>query len=359
MAGGDQIIPPPVCVAVLNHKSRDGFVDYAHGPRKYVPGTHPPINYHAYAAATRGAFFDKATDVIEQKDRFDAVLVLIRSRTWVTLDAVKQLKEAGMKVLVSWKESGPYQITKQLSSSTKALQGYQEILMLADGILSPTRVTPPRWGWISSEEFWRKTRFVPTPYPLEYPEWDFSVPLNERKGLMVGTREFFTPTQNHLRALARSATLAGQLKIPVTVVNADGRKGRELLRNLEESFPEASLHIIEGKLPYDQYLKLISSHRVVFQLDRSVVPGQVAGDALLARTLCAGGNSAIEEEAFPDFCDGRTADLQAVYKKIADVFQDDAIYEHEVKMTQRLAFETVSYGAVADRLKKFIDELDV
>ncbi len=358
MAGGDdQILPPPVCLAVLNPKGRDRFLDYAHGPGKYEPGTHPPINFHAYAAATRGAFFDSVDDLLQQKERFDAVLVLIRQRCWISLDAVKTLKAAGVTVLVSWKESGPYQITEQLSGSLKALQAYQEILMQADGILSPTRVTPPRWGWISSDEFWRKMRFVPTPYPLEYKEWDFSVPIAGRKGLMVGTREFFTPTRNHLRALARSATLAAQLKIPVTVVNADRAKGRRILSQLEESFPEASLNVIEGRLPYDQYLKLISSHRLVFQLDRSVVPGQVAGDALLARTLCAGGNSAIEEEAFPDFCDGRTKDLQAVYQRIAEVFTYDSIYEQEVKKSQQLAFERVSFGSVARQIREFIDHL--
>ena len=357
MAGSQQVLPPPACLAVLNPKGRDPHLDYAKGPGKYQPRTHPPINFHAYAAATRGAFFDSARAVIAEKDRFDAVLVLIRRRCWISLDALKELKEAGLTVLVAWKECGPYQVAEQLGASMKALEAYQEILAKADGILSPTSVTPPRWGWISSEEFWRKMRFVPTPYPLEYPEWDFSVPLSQRHGIMVGTREFFNPTRNHFRTLARSATLASQLKVPVTVINADGKKGRKILAQLEESFPEASLRIIDGRRPYSDYLKLISSHRLIFHLDRSVVPGQVAGDALLGRTLCAGGNSANEELAFPDFCDGRTKDLQAVYERIAEIFRHDDIYEQEVRKSQDLAMETLSFGAVAQQLRDFIDSI--
>lgn len=141
--------PTPVRLAVLNPGGRDPFVDYADGPGVITPGVHAPINFHAYAAATRGAFFDSTEAVLKAGPRFTAVLVLIRRRVWISLQAVRRLKAAGHTVLVAWKECGPYQITEQLRSS-RVLESYQEILSLADGILSPTVAPPPRWGWMTA-----------------------------------------------------------------------------------------------------------------------------------------------------------------------------------------------------------------
>ena len=116
----DELSPQPtpeICLAVLNPKGRDKFVDFAGGPGDYRPGVHPPINYHSYAAATRGAFFDSTESVLKNRDRFDAVLVLIRHRVGISLEAIRKLKTENLTVLAAWKECGPYQITEQLSSS--------------------------------------------------------------------------------------------------------------------------------------------------------------------------------------------------------------------------------------------------
>ena len=344
---------PPICLAVLNPLGRDPYLDYADGPGAYRPDLHPPINFHAYAAATRGAFFDSADEVLKASSRFDAVLVLIRRRVWITLKAVRKLKEAGLTVLVSWKESGPYQITEQLHSS-RALDAYQEVLSLADGILSPTMAPPPRWGWITASEFKEKLRFVPTPYLIEFPEWDFSIAPEKRRGLLVGTREFFAPTRNHLRALDLSAHLSQRIGCPVTVVNGDGRKGLKMLRQLEASFAEGSLRIEKRTLPYDQYLKLLARHRVVFQVDRSAVPGQVGGDALLCRSICAGGNSAIEKIAFPDLSDDGSGSVDAVCDKIQQLFDDKDAYAAAIASSQEKARDSVSYTAVAGQLAEMV-----
>jgi hypothetical protein len=50
---------PPVCLAVLNPKGRDPYLDYSRGPDSYQRGVHAPINFHAYAAATNGAFLTR------------------------------------------------------------------------------------------------------------------------------------------------------------------------------------------------------------------------------------------------------------------------------------------------------------
>lgn len=345
-----------ICLAVLNPEGRDPAIDYIDGPGDYQAGQHPPINFHAYAAATRGKFFNSVNEVL-QDDRFDVVLVLIRRRVGISLKAVKALKNKGRKVWVAWKEAGPYQITAQLRSS-KILSYYQEILDLADGVLSPCSVLPPRWGWISAENFASKTRFIPTPYPVEFPQWDFSIPIEKRQGVMIGTREFFEPVRNHLRTLAEAARLCAQTGEKVTVINGDKSAGRKILRQLEESFPESKLRIIDRPLAYDAYLRLMAAHRLVFQLDRGSIPGQVAGDALLCRTLCAGGNSAIEELTYPDLCDDSRLSLSEALEKISKVLANPNDYQKAVKTSQAHAADRISYASVALQLTDFNDDLN-
>ncbi len=345
----------PICLAVLNPGGHDPLIDYADGPGRPDDGGHPPVNYHAYAACTRGVFSDSTRAVLAQRERFDAVIVLIRARVSVSLRAMQELKKAGFTVLAAWKEAGPYQIADQLRSS-RSLAAYQDILTLADGVISPTAVPPPRWGWLRVEEFERKTRFIPTPYPVEFPEWNFSRPDSERAGIMVGTRQFFVPTRNHLQTLSRVAVMAEELAVPVTVINGDKRKGRVLLRQLELSFPESRLRV-HGPLGYERYLRLMAKHRLVYQLDRSYVPGQVAGDAALCRTLCAGGNSALEGVIFPDLADDGSGALAAIDERIATLMTDERAYGNAVEDANRRAAEMASYGVVARQLSVFVAEL--
>ena len=345
-------------LAVLNPGGRDRAISYAGGPGTpqecAAAGIHPPINYHAYAAATRGDFLGSTKAALNGDH--DAVLVLIQRRVGTSLKAVADLKAEGRTVLVAWKEAGPYQITQQLGSS-KLLDDYQEILSLADGVLSPCSVLPPRWGWISAEEFAHKTRYIPTPYPLEFEPWNFSRPTAERHGIFIGTREFFTATRSHLRALAESATLASDLGVPVTVINGDKKAGRRILRHLETSFPEGRLRIASKPLPYIKYLELIARHRLVFQLDRGAVPGQVAGDSLMCRTLCAGGNTAIERLTFTDLAEDSTGSLRDLFGKIRTLMSDDDAYEQAVKDSQAAGAEKLSFGAVAGQLANFVAEI--
>lgn len=349
-------IESPICLAVLNPGGRDAPVDYASGPGSPDAPGHPPVNFHGYAAATKGAFFDRVGAVLAQADRFDAVLVLIRSRLGASLRAVRQLRSAGLPVLVSWKEAGPGQIAAQLRTR-RSLQLYAEILDRADGVLSPTTVLPPWWGSRPVESFARKTRFLPTPYPVEYPEWDFQVDPADREGILLGTRQFLVPARNHQLALSRSAALAEDLDIPVTVINGDKRTGRGLLDEWSRGFPGSRLRVIDRPLRYDRYLALMASHRVVFQLDRSHVPGQVAGDAALCRTLCVGGNSALETVVFPEWADDGSGKIEASVDRIRELFRDPHAYRQALTRAETLAKEKAGYRAVAEQLAAFLGDL--
>src|SRR5438067_1534448 len=113
------------------------------------------------------------------------------------------------------------------------------------------------------------------------------------------------PSRNHFAAVLVARQLCEATGEPVTVVNLDGYKGRQLLDELR--FPKGKLRFIEKWKSYPDYLRDVAQHKIVLQLDRSHVPGQVAGDALLCRVACVGGDGAIERIAFPKTCgEGRS-----------------------------------------------------
>ena len=316
-------------LAVLNPGGRDReqrFPDGAGAPDARV---HAPVNYHAYAACTRGGFF---CDVRAIPDDMRAVLLLLRSDLKSALKALRALKKDGRMVAISWKESGQHQVAQQLDSAA-SLALFREICALADGALSST----PELVALYRAAGARAAEFLPTPYPVDDPRWDFSRTLAERSGIFVGTREWDVPSRNHAAALLHASTLG----VPVTVFNPDGRAGRKKL----DALGCASLRVIERKLPYPDYLREMAKCRVVFQLDASAVPGQVAGDALLCRMPCIGGNGAVDRSAFDE-----SADLGAL-------LHDDAAWHAAVESSQARAQSALSFAACATRLRKFFDGL--
>ena len=140
----------------------------------------------------------------------------------------------------------------------------------------------------------------------------------------------------------------------VTVWNLDDQLGSRLLTELD--FPQGALTILMKRANYPDYIELMSSHRLVFQLDQSRVPGQVAGDTLLCRTLCVGGNGAIEQIAYPNLCSTEKAS-EALLPILESLMQDDRLYEKEVRTAQRIALEKLSFGAIAKRLEDFFQRI--
>src|SRR5438309_2799833 len=266
-------------------------------------GAHPPINFHAFAACTHGAFHQNPRHAIVENT---PVLLLLRGDFRASERTLGDLKKHGRTVVVSLKETGLHQIAQQ-SCDRARLSRFMKILAQADGCIATTP---------EAAEIYRRARckhdpatvaFIPTPYPIEDRQWNFSVPPDEQAGIFIGTREWDVPSRNHFAALLVARQLCEVTGEPVTVVNLDGRRAGRLLSELK--FPDGKLRVIEKRKPYADYLREIARHKIVLQLDRSRVPGQVAGDALLCRTICVGGDGAIERIAFAKFCgEGRTSE---------------------------------------------------
>jgi hypothetical protein len=82
------------------------------------------------------------------------------------------------------------------------------------------------------------------------------------------------------------------------------------------------------------------------------VPGQVAGDALLCRVPCVGGNGAIDRLAFPDSC-GFNRSIAEIGQIAARLLTDRTGYETNVSNMETVAARHLSFKVVAEQLRAF------
>ena len=330
-------------LTVLNPKGRDREQEFGAVPAP-GEGAHPPINFHAFAACTNGVFHHNTRRVISENT---PVLLLVRGDFRASERALTDLKKHGRTVVVSLKETGLHQIAQQLRNRPR-LSRFMKIVAQADGCIA----TNPEAAEIyqSARRSVRRVAFIPTPYPVEDQRWNFCLPPDEQSGIFVGTREWDVPSRNHFAALLIARQLCDATGEPVTVVNLDGYKAGRLLSELK--FPEEKLHVIEKWKSYPDYLRNVARHKIVLQLDRSHVPGQVAGDALLCRIPCVGGDGAVERIAFSRTC-GEGRAITEIASMALDLLKNADLRGAIVAESEQRALEQVSFQAVRSQLGKF------
>ena len=337
-------------LTVLNPGGRDKEQQF-HSVPGPGEGPHPPINFHAFGACTFGVFHSDARRAIDENT---PVLLLLRSDFRASERALTQLKREGRTVAVSLKETGLHQIAQQLRDPAK-LSRFMKIMAQADGCIATTPEAAEIYRGVRSTRDPATVAFIPTPYSIEDGRWDFSTSPNEQAGIFVGTREWDVPSRNHIAALLVARQLCEATNEPVTVVNLDGYKGRRLLAELK--FPQEKLRRSEKWKSYPDYLRDVAKHKIVLQLDRSHVPGQVAGDALLCRITCVGGDGAIERIAFSKTCgEGRT--INEIASMALDLLKNPDLRAAIVAESQERARERLSFETARSQLAKFFATLE-
>ena len=332
-------------LTVLNPGGNDREQSFPEGAGE-AGREHAPVNFHAFAACTGGSFQREISRAIAQNT---PVLLLLRGDFRASQRALVALKKGKRTVVVSLKEAGLHQIAQQLRDPAKLLR-FENIVATADACLATTEEGAEIYGSVRNQTNEERVAFIPTPYPVDDTRWDFSRANDERSGIFVGTREWNVPTRNHLAALLLARELSKKMNEPVTVFNDDGRRGAKLLGTL--NFGPNRLRVLENRLAYPDYLREVGRHRIVLQLDSSFVPGQVAGDALLCRTPCVGGNGAIDRIAFSDTCSfGRS--LSEIREIAARLLQDHQYYDEAVAASQRRAIKQLSFAAISKQLEQF------
>ena len=340
MAQNDQ---PHFRLTVLNAGGRDLEQHFPDGAGETAQ-PHPPTNFHAYAACTRGAFHREVRRTIAEAT---PVLLLLRGDFSASERALAALQKEGCAVAVALKETGLHQIADQLREPTR-LARFVRIVNRADGCIAPTP---------EAADFYRAIRggpdrvaFIPTPYPADDRRWDFSRPIDERSGIFIGTREWNVLSRNHLGALFLARWLSDQTRERVTVFNFNRRKGARLIAGV--GLASEKLRVLDRKLSYPNYLREVARHKIVLQLDTSFVPGQVAGDALLCRIPCVGGNGAVDRLAFPESC-GFARSIDEIGKTALRLLTDQAHYQESVANMETVASRRLGFKVVAKQLRAF------
>ena len=329
-------------LTVLNPGGRDEAQDFPDGAgESALP--HPPTNFHAYAACTRGSFQQDTKAALAQGN---AVLVLLRGDFGAAERALDTLQAAGRFVAVSLKETGLHQIANQLQNSAR-LARFIRIVRKANACLAPTPEAADLYRSVRSDDH---AAFIPTPYPIDDRRWDFSRPIEQRAGIFVGTREWDVPSRNHLAALLVARRLSESTGESVTVFDYEGRRGARLFSEI--GFGAGKLHVLNKKLTYPDYLREIARHKIVLQFDTSFVPGQVAGDALLCRIPCVGGNGAVDRLAFPE-TSGFSRSIDEIMQAASRLLTDREFYRAHVAALIPAASKSLSFAVVAKQLEAF------
>ena len=120
-------------LTVLNPGGRDPQQQFHRVPGP-DEGRHAPINFHAFAACTLGAFHRDTRCAVAEGT---SVLLLLRSDFRASERALSDLKKHGRTVAVSLKETGLHQIAQQLRDPGK-LSRLIKIVREADGCIATT-----------------------------------------------------------------------------------------------------------------------------------------------------------------------------------------------------------------------------
>ena len=324
-------------LAVLNPGGRDPEQHFSEA--NIASGKmHAPVNFHAYAACSGGAVFRETKRALASGW---PVLLMLRGDFRASERALALVKKAKRSVAVAFKETGLHQIADQLSDAGK-FERFVKIARAADGCIASTPEAAELIRAVRGES----VAFIPTPCPIEDENWNWSA--DHRAGIFVGTREFDVPSRNHLAAMVAAKTLSDVTREPVTVFNLDRRRCARLIAQI--GFRKIRVH--EKRASYRAYLGEVARHKIIFQLDRSRVPGQVAGDALLCRSVCVGGDGATDRIAFPETCgEGRSMEemIEIGRRLLSDETERHAI----AKRATEIAKKELSFRAGREKLAAF------
>ncbi|MCX6857784.1 MAG: hypothetical protein NTV80_23105 [Verrucomicrobia bacterium] len=352
----------PFQLAVISPSGKDQPQSFPNGAGALRSAGHAPVNFHAYAACTHGTYGSSPAE----PDKPSAVLLLIGGKMERALQSLRTLKKAGHTVVITLKETGLSQISSHFQNFAQ-WTAFQQLCSEADGALATTFDTQPLYQSANQK---LPIAFIPPPYPVEETEWDISRQITkEKKGVFVGTRQLFVASRNHAVALTLLSPLTTELNEPVTVISGRAsdlpplkrllNKTRDYSHAWHQQFSQNHPHVrvIAKQMPTVDYLGVMATHKLVFQLDTSAVPGQVAGDALLCRIPCVGGNGTAERLVYPDLC-GHGRSTGEILDLTRRLLTDMSFRQAQMDQALALAKDKMCFSVARAQLQDFYQSLD-
>lgn len=275
------------------------------------------------------------------------VMVAIGRDLKAARQTVIDLRRDGRAVVLTAAEPGAWWYHSVLRDPS-ALKLLQECGIRASGALTFSA---------DGENFWRSagipvSELMPSPLPVgSDEEAPVSEPSEGRWGVFLGTMSWDNPLERHGEALYAIRDLCGQLQEPLTVVNADGWRGRRRLRQMK--FARGMLRVVEKVPDFAGLRDLISKHKAVFQLDTNRGWGRVGAAAFLAGVPCMGGQGMLEQILFPDdWSKDLTADQ--MWYRMSHIL--DHPHERDEMLTKagNAARRHLAMDVVADKVEGFL-----
>jgi len=334
-------------LSVINIGGRDSNQFFRHGAGFPTDPGHAPVNYHAYSSCVNGAFLQD----FEFTSQFENFIFLLRSDLPKSLSNIKKLRKQkpNSKIVLMFKETGPFQLYT-IFEDPKNLILFSELISLSNGIISPTPFLNSFYKNFTD----KLVEFIPTPYPFHSKEWNFSIPSDQKKNIYLATREFDIDWRMHLYSLGSIRKWIEKKNIKLTVVNQDGNSGKKWFKNL--GFSESNLNLIDGKLNYTDYLKLLAKHQLIVNPDLGMVPGQIAGDSLLVKTPVIGGNSILQEIIYPELTT-KSADYDFIIQNLEKFYSNMPEINRVITESIERSEKEISFGVIGRRLETFFKSI--
>jgi len=326
--------------AVVQPGARSRNWSFANGLGGPDDANPAPEGMLAYAACRNGSFH--RTPRTLPADANDVLLILDKKNLRESSSVLKVLRKRGARVRVSCLDSRSSSLADMLGDVTR-FEVFREICRSADGAIAATPESVSLYETSGALD----TQFIPPPCPVDEPAWNFSQPAGKRRGIFIGTNSFLSGGANHMAALMAADRLSRDLECPLAVVNTEGRRGGMILKSLRKNNP--LFFIVEAPVDHADLLRVMSLHRIVWQLDAEAGPGTSASAALLCRIPCVGGNGAVERIAFPGL--SSPASREDLLESARLLLTNDKAWQDEVEASQHRAAEFLSFQKTALRLQ--------
>ena len=326
--------------AVLQPGARSRDRSFARGQLAPDDPGSSPHGVLAYAACRQGSFHRSLRSLPD--DAKDVLMVLEKRNLRKALAALKFLRGKDARIRVTCHDSGSLGIAALLGDVTR-FDLFREICRLSDGAVAATPESVSVYAAAGCPE----TVLIPPPCPVDLAAWDFSQPMGKRRGIFIGTNSFLPGASNHMAALMMADRLSRELECPLAVVNTEGRRGGMILKSLRKNNP--LFFLVEAPVGLADLLRVVSLHRIVWQLDGSSGWGEGAVSALLCRIPCVGGNGAVERIAFPGL--SSPASREDMLESARLLLTNDKAWQEQVDASQQRAAEFLSFRKTAARLQ--------
>lgn len=329
----------------------DEYVDYREGYAACFNGDKilkKCRSWHSLPAAFGSEFFVYGKPKWQGVYKYDSIMVLINRDPSAVMPLIKKLKTMKKKVVVGFHENMDDFMLQCMNP-----QWLVEVIKLVDACDGYLNVIPQAHAYF--EELFGEGKVLSTYHvtPFGYLDTsEMSLPYVRRQGIFVATRTFNQRLKrNTLLSLLAANKVARKHKTFVTYLNEDPWDAQGLMRILKLE----RVKVIQGSVPYIEWLKLLGRHKLIINYDMAGTLGQVASDAALVNNVAFGGNS-----DYAYVAGTQEEDMRLFYKKtdslVGDLekYKDFDFWKDEIEKVRNAC----SVDSVKGKIEKYFEEIE-